>query len=261
MLNIMKADLYRIFRSKGVYITTILFLAFVILQVAASSIGRIGVSTDIMPMPDIFKLTGRAAAFVTMNIVDNYLYFILPFIIFIAAVDFSSGAVKNVLATGMSRVELYFSKLILSFVFAFMLLILNIVVSIITATIINGFGGDFNIEFIRSILKVFLPQVFLVFAVVSMGIFLVFVTKKTAAVNGFYIAFCMVPMLLVFILSTRWADAFKMLDYELITNMRLMGSIGGATTTEMVRAYILSAVYITVSTVGGLMIFKRSEIK
>lgn len=261
MLNIIKADLYRIFKGKGIYITLTLFFALVIFQVAAGSMGKIGVNIDTSQRLEFLKLTGETAAFATMSGVDNYLYFMLALIIFIAATDFSSGAIKNVLSNGTSRIQLYFSKLILSFIFAFILLLLNVILSIITATIINGFGGSFNVEFVLNITKAFLPQLFLVFAVVSVGIFLVFATKKTAIVIGSYIGFCMIPMILILTLFLLTPDALKILDYELIGNMRQFGNIAEITTDETIRAYILATVYIIASTAAGLMIFKRSEIK
>lgn len=261
MLNIVKADLYRIFKSKGVYITLILLFAFISLQVLVGSIGSIGVQTSQTPTIEAARLTGVTAAFATMNIVDNYLYFMLPIIIFISAGDFSSGTIKNVLARGTSRTKLYFSKLILSLVFTFVLLVLNVIWSIGTATVINGFGGEFNLDFVSRILEVFLPQLFLVFAVICVGNFFVFVTRKTATTNSLYISFCILPMLLVLIISQLWPNAERILNFELVTNMRLIGGVSGATDQQVLRAYIIAFIYIIFSTVGGLVIFKRSEIK
>lgn len=259
MFNVIKADLYRAFKGKGLYITFSLLLVFIVSQVAAGSVGRIGINTDLNTLNGGF--TGSTAVFATMNAVDNYLYFMLPLVIIIAAADFSAGTVKNVLAGGMSRVKLFFSKQILCFIFAALMLILNVILSIATATIVNGFGGEFNADFILNLLKVFIPQLVLFLSVVSVMLFITFATKKTAAVIGYFFAFTMVPLLIIYLLSLFWDGALSLLDYELITMMRNISVIETITSAQLIRAYITGALFFAASTAGAIVIFKKSEIK
>jgi ABC-type transport system involved in multi-copper enzyme maturation permease subunit len=192
---------------------------------------------------------------------DVLLYFLLPFIIFIAAADFSTDAVKNVLSNGMSRIKYYFSKLILACIFCFLVLITQVIISIITGTILRGFGGDFNIEFIGLVLRPFLAQSVIFIGVTCVGIFFVFATKRTAAVNGAYIAFCMLPLLIMIILYQFNDNLEFLMNYDIIMNIRLLASIDIAETKDIIRAFAIGGVYILASTIGGIAIFKKSEIK
>ena len=272
MLNIIRADLYRILRGKGFYITAFLLILYIVLQVAANSTGGVMVTSSSMVAytdadgtvhysyeQPIF--TGSLAPIKMIENADVMLYFLLPFIIFIAAADFSTDAVKNVLSNGMSRIKYYLSKLILSCIFCFLVLITQVIVSMITGTILRGFGGDFNIEFIGQILRPFSAQLVMFIAVTCIGIFLVFATKRTAAVNGAYIAFCMLPLLIMLILY-QFNDKLEFLmDYDIVMNIRLLAGIDTAASGDIVRAFAIGGFYILASTIGGIMLFKRSEVK
>ena len=270
MLNIIRADLYRIFRGKGVYITLILLLALLVMHgvtgiaggiiietatVAIDSEGNI-IHTNIPP-----KFTGSTAPFMMMINTDNLFYFFLPFIIFIAAADFSTDAVKNVLSNGMSRIKYYSAKLILCCVFCIIVISLNIIVPIITATIVRGFGGDFNMDFIGRVLRPFSAQLFMCLAVTCIGVFFVFATKRTAAVIGAYIAFFFLPLLLTAIVSTINDNLMFLFHYEIVMNIKLLATIDAAATGDIIRAFIIGGFYMLASTVGGIFLFKRSEIR
>jgi ABC-2 type transport system permease protein len=261
MINIIKADLYRIIRQKGLYITAICFITLVVLQVSTGSVGRIGVSTDLLPAVDFNNLTGINAAFASMSLVDNYLYFMLPLIIIVADVDFSSGAIKNVVASGCSRVEYYLSKLILAMVFCIILLLLNVIISLITATIINGFGGQIDKEVILRFIKIFLPQLYIFLSVTSVGVFLVFITKRTSAAISLYIAFCMLPTVIIFILSEISEKVLKLINYDIVGNLRVLSITAGATSEHIERAILIGTVYLLLSIIGSVFLFKKSEIK
>ena len=262
MTNLIKADLYRILRSKGIYITTTILLVLFVLQ-AFGEIGSIGISSDEMEgATEIVKgLTGRTAPLNVMRANDNLIYFLLPIIIFISSVDFSSGTAKNVLSTGVSRTKYYFSKLILSMLFCALILISSIVIPTTIVTFMNGFGGEFDWEYISEILNVFALQLLLLFAVTSVGNFIVFTTKRTAIVNGLYIAFCLVPAILILMLYSFSEKFYKLLEYEMIMNIRTSAYVNIMAGEEIIKIIAVGFVYLIVSLVCGLVLFKKSDIK
>jgi ABC-2 type transport system permease protein len=276
MLNIIKADLYRISRSKGFYITIVLLLLFIGLQTAASSTGVIGVSTDISDADtdggggvimiqdseeNKEQFTGMTAPFELMTVTDNLLYFILPFIIFVGSTDFSVGTAKNVLANGVPRIKYYLAKLILSCIFCTGVLLVNITLPVIVGTIKSGFGGTFGMDFVGKVIRPFAAQLFMCIAVTCVGVFFVFVTKRTAAVNGAYIAFCFIPLLLVFTLNEIFGNLSYLFDYDVPMNIRMLLNIDSASSTDIARAFAIGGFYILASTIGGIAVFRRSEIK
>ena len=280
MLNIIRADLYRILRGKGFYITLILLIAFIALNTGAqggvqlftvSYTGENEANTITTAVNENVKIEkGIAPAVPTftgtesMSNTDLYLYFLLPFIVFIAAADFSTYTAKNVLSNGMPRVKYYFSKLILSGIFCLCILILNILIPIIITAIITSIIPNLNVNVdvnFVNLIKPFFAQLFLCISVMCVGIFFIFTTKKTAAVNGAYIAFCFLPLMIMFILYQINNKLQFLFNYDVISNIRMFAEINTAASGDIIRAFAIGAFYMLASIIGGILIFRKSEIK
>jgi ABC-2 type transport system permease protein len=214
---------------------------------------------ELLIAPEAF--VGSTAPFELMENTDNLLYFLLPFIVFIAAADFSAETAKNVLSNGMSRTKYYLSKLILSCVFCVLILLAQIVISIIAATALRGFGGTFGMEFLGRLLRPFSAQLFMCLAVNCVGMFFVFVTRRTAAVNGAYIAFCILPFLIMAILFQINDKLVFLFKYDVPTNVKMLAHIDLTESIDIIRAFTIGLFYIVASTLGGIAIFKKAEIK
>ena len=279
MRNIIKADLYRIFRGKGVYIVLIILVALVILMATTGGAITTGVdyqSTVIMDemnspemgnmnpseLTELFfvKPTGAQAPFRAMETTDSILYLILPLLIFIAVVDFSTGSAKNILASGISRAKYYSAKLILSGLFCTLLFAFYVVLFTITATTIRGFGGDFNAEFIVSVFETFLPQLYLCLAATCVGTFFIFLLRSGAFV-GVYIAYLLVPSILIIVL-TLVDDWFKNLfDYELVILIGKAAFPDAMADGGLIKAILVGTVYLFAAVIGGYAIFRKAEVK
>jgi ABC-2 type transport system permease protein len=260
MRNIIRADLYRIFRSKGFYITIIIFLAYIIMLTASNGRGMevVGVEANVQDT----AYTGMTAPFEMMKLFSFALvYVILAFIIFIAAADFSAKSAKNVLSGGVTRTKYYFAKLILSCVFCVAVLMVSIIIPMIAGTVLNGFGGAFDMDFIVRLAKPFSAQLFMFLAINCVGIFFVFVTKRTAAAIGAYFAFCMITPAVIMLVSTLNDKLEFLFSYDVVGNISLFSQIDMMSSTDIIRAFAVGGFYIIASTIGGIAIFKRSEIK
>ena len=170
MRNIIRADLYRIFNGKGVYIAIISFIAYLILLVGSSGMGTIGVDVSSIQNPDDVtmvevadgvevairdftptKVTGRIAPKALADGVSDLIYFFLPFIVINVATDFSTGTAKNLLAGGLSRTKYFMSKMILIGIICVIIVLMYLIFSIGISTIMNGFHGSFDGEFLLEI--------------------------------------------------------------------------------------------------------------
>jgi hypothetical protein len=187
--------------------------------------------------------------------------------VFISAADFKTNTVKNLLAGGVSRTKYYLAKLILTAGMCVFMMLFFLIMSIIIATILNGFGGDFNMAFIKQIAKIYLPQLYLLFTFGSIGTFLIFTIKNTASLNTIYIALTIAPMI---ILSIAGRDLIR---YDLILAMQYFAIDEIYTTVFGIEItgtrdfsnlniiLMLAGVYILVTTIGGIMLFRKAEIK
>ena len=264
MLDIIKADFYRIMRGKAFYITLSLLLAFIILQVVTGHTESL-LSTNFGGESDSVLITGITAPFEMMSNSDTTLFFLLVFIVIIAVFDFSSGTAKNVLTSGVSRMEYYFAKLVLSLLFCFAISFLMVAVSSVSATIVRGFGGAFDMAFFGSLLRTFAAQLLILFAITCMGVFFVFTVKNVVAFVGLFLAFGLLPQLIIaFIASFFNEDTISVLwffHFDLWGSAVRVARIGAMGTSDVIVALLIGVFYIAISTLGGIMLFKRSEIK
>ncbi len=262
MINLIKSDIYRLLRSKGIYITIAFLIILCVLQ-SFGMMGSIGISSSSMEGLEetVKEITGRMTPFTMMKSNDNLLYILLPIIIFISSVDFSSGTVKNVLANGISRTCYYLSKLILSLVFCSIIVVTSILLPTVIVTILNGFGGSLDLAFVGKVINVVSVQLILLYAATSIGVFFVFVTRSTAKVNALYIAFCLAPMSVIFILISISEKFSKLLDYEMVMNIRLSAYVNSLVQEDVLRMILVGISYIFLSTFIGLIVFKKCDIK
>jgi len=267
MMNIFRADIYRILRGKAIYITFAVLLLMNVLMVVTSEPASIGITIGEEEDPAVYEQT-ESLIFNGLNIAEvlytsavNLAYFLLPLFAVAATPMFSHGTVKNGLSCGMSRTKLYFSKLLLCSVLSLLMVLIYMSSGILIATILRGYGGTPPGGYWLNIVKTCSAQLFLLLALNSVGVFLTFTSKRTSIVIGTYIAFCLVPTIIIVALMNISQDFIKMLDYDLLSNIEKLGYMEALTTPDFVKAFATGAFYIIVPTIAGITLFKRAEIK
>jgi ABC-2 type transport system permease protein len=270
MINIMRADIYRIVRGKALYITLSVLLAVVLLNSAAGAGISTGInydSVDLLQNADLDELenmelsdflqrpTGAEAPFRAMASADSLLHIMIVLLYLIGSVDFVYGAAKNTLDSGVPRIVYYGSKLLLSCIACTLLFIVYILLSTAAATLVSGFGGMPD-GFITDILKIFLPQLWLCLAVTCAGNFFVFLTRSGAFV-GVFIAFLLAPPVVILMLTflNEWFN--NLFDYELTVSLGKLVH----TSEHMAKTLLVGAGYIAASVIGGYLVFRRAEVK
>ena len=125
MINIIKSDLYRIFRGKAIYIAIVLIMAMITISCYELSAGRIGVNIDtssseideIMSQEDMQSLQLDFSLTNVRKVMKNYpheldkeivagnanLYYIfIVIIVIIVSTDFSNSSIKNSISSAIS---------------------------------------------------------------------------------------------------------------------------------------------------------------
>ena len=264
MLNLMKADMYRIFRGKGMYITlglTILFVALTVFVFRSVAI-VVGV-TDVDPLDfeRMTYVTGADASLLALNNVNSvmHLFLIVPFML-IAVSVFSSGAVKNELCAGIGRSGLYLGKWVLSVVLGLLYLAFNLLLTVAMALPIDGLGY-WGSGHLANVLQSFGLQALVMAAFISVGIFISFVTRRTSATLGAFLAFIFVPRLIASILAMAFEGAASFIYYDLVAQFAFFADVSAIDSTQLVRGILIALGYIVVPTVVGIALFKKAEIK
>jgi len=266
MKNIINADVYRIVRGKGLYITFGVLIALILLIIGADAMVRDMADSDFFAgmfipatpegLPHSFTMLFGSAG--------NNIFIILPLVVIAAAPMFSSGAVKNDIAAGLPRTKLYVSKLIICAVLCVLMQLFYMVVGVLMFLGFGGGVGTMPDGFWLEVLQSYGAQLFMFLAVMCIGVFFVFTTKRSGVVIGAYIAFFLVPDLIITIfIFVDYDLAVTISRFDLSTSFaRLgMGFTGSLETHEIVTTFAIGAGFMLAACIGGIALFKRAEIK
>jgi len=265
MINILRADMYRILRGKGIYITLAVLLLMNALVVGPGVVGGINFGNthgDLGIEAPTLYFDGVNVVTVLYTRMDNIVFFLLPLIIIVAGAMFTDKTVRNDISWGVSRTKLYLSKLALSAVMCVALIVFYMASGMLMAIIVRGFGGPAPAGHWQNLFQTVGAQLFIMLGVTSLGVFMALTFKCTSAVVGVYCAFWFVPIMIITVLSETIDPGFvRLLDFDLMFSINRLGFFSQLETRVILTALGVGAFYIVVATVGGIALFKRAEIK
>lgn len=283
MLNIIKSDLYRIFRGKGIYIAIIFMFLMIEMSIFVMTPGFIGttVMTDgetnqVMSQEDLALMEEVSKA---NNILDireimkehatfnldkqiiganiNLYYVFIVIVFIIICVDLSDSTAKNTLSSAISREKYYISKVCTVMIIGILITLLNNFGIYFLNIIFNGksFSSDF-MEFT----KCTIIQFPVILGMLSILIGIAFITKKKSLFNGISI-----PLLIVVQLILQGAIAIFHLKSTIMTNWELQYMISNLAnnpaTEYIIKTILLGIFYVIIFNLLGYYSFKKTEIK
>ncbi len=273
MMNLIRADLYRLFRGKSLYVMLVLLIGFIVLQtLVPGGIFDVEVSSSSSSSSaalanlelDVPALSGRQAPGAMLAGADQLLYFMLMVINVVAMTDFSTGAVRNVLANGTSRTTYYFAKLLLCFTFCAVLHALSIVVAVITATLHVGFGEFLGQPTLWGILRAYGAQTLMLCAATAVGVALAFTVKRGVALNAWYLVFFLVVPMVVYMVGQIVPSMIRFFEYDYVINLRSLAQLANREPmpgNELLRCAAITLALLVGSTGLGLRHFRRCEVR
>lgn len=280
MLNIIKSDLYRIFKGKSIYIAIIIILGLSFLSICTISPGHIGLSVSnqtvdstkydaetlekindtnsLTELRKIMKENGRYELDKDIIGTNINLYYVLIVVVFIIICsDFSNSSIKNTLTSAISRKKYYFSKLFLCLGLGTVIILLNTYFTFFINLLINGslFSSG-----ILEVTKITLMQLPLLLGLISILVCIGFITKKTAIFNSISIPFVLITQMLIYgaIALFRIKDTW-FLDYEIQFALENLAS--NPAIEYIIRCGLLGIAYVIIFNIIGYYSFKKAEIK
>lgn len=196
MNNLMKSDLYRAKKDKSLLVGVIVFAIYAVLAVlinkamqnlASSAVGGLTLSFSGLSMfKSAYALTSDFGLLLPI--------FITTYII----KDFRYNTIRNKMAMGYSKTQIYLSGLFTAWIIAAILILEGSIVIGIGGTIAFGFGQTFNAELLLTLLVYVLLSFLLIACFVSITFLITTLTGST----GFAITFTIV---IYFITSLLYA--------------------------------------------------------
>ena len=251
MIHTIQADFYRLFRSKGFWITE--FILFVLMLMGAT-IGATGHLMSVNTTPETeFPTKGWDGIQALINASSNgsnlvFLCIILACLVL--GVDLIGKLYKNSLTVGVSRTEFFLAKSFVLASIAFLQLIVSLVIAFIPATILNGFGTMPD-GFIGNLLITIFLQFLCLLAWLSIVSFILYVSHSYLAVFiGYLVSSILLSMpMLVF-------PDIEILRYFILDFAYAMTS----NSQSILYTIIVCVSVILFFSLSGLTVFKKKSL-
>lgn len=277
MLNIIKADLFRILKGKGIYI--IIILLFLLSLMSAYTVSPLNVglnvygdTTENYGLSDewLEKLYSVKSMSETRDILinhghyevdvanvvhnNNMYYFFIAVVVFVLCCDFSNGTIKNTVSTNISKKKYYFSKLLLAIGLGTIITFLNVYFAYFSNLFMNG--NNF-VSSLSNITLLTIRQLPLLYAIISVLITIAVIVRKTSIYNGISI-----PLLMLFQLILGFMNTFNLPKW--IYNYEFETALGklclNPTNTYIMQTLSLWTIVFIITTIIGYSYFKKREI-
>ncbi|MCL1950007.1 MAG: ABC transporter permease [Turicibacter sp.] len=257
MLNMMIADTQRIFRGRMVYLCMGVLILLISMHVFG--VGQAGAG-------DLYMMaSGATMPFYLMNLANNVTLFVITIVALIVTDDFSkgygsNGTVKNVIAFGYAKTTYFFAKVLMAVFFATLFYLVHLVGGTLLSTLANGFGGEFNLEFLRSVWQPASLQLLLIIATTVFLSGIGFIVRNTTYLTYVAGAWMFIPMILS---QTFHGNPLveRLIQHDLSFQLVNITRLPEITQGDASRIFLIAAGYIIVGIAMGLTWFQRSEIK
>lgn len=198
MIHTIRADFYRLFRSKGFWITEFILFALMLMGATIGATGHLMAVDTTPPETPTHGWDGVQALINASSNGSNLVFLCIVLTCLVLGVDLIGKLYKNSLTVGVSRTEFFLAKSFVLASIALLQLIASLVIAFIPATILNGFGTMPD-GFIGNLLITISLQFLCLLAWLSIVSFILYLTHSYLAVFIGYLISSIIlstPMLL-----------------------------------------------------------------
>lgn len=188
MFNLLRADFYKLRRSKSFFICLVilaLFVAYIIIDFSSSAHIKEQLSPSTFHW--IYMLFKERA----------FLPYFIPlfqaiFITMLITSEYSAGTIKDSVSLGFSRRKIYISKLITVSVGSILMMLVAIFFTVITSIFVFGIYGSFSTYDLLLLVRMLLIQAMLYTAYGSVFLMIAFLIKNIGGTMAFSIFFSLI---------------------------------------------------------------------
>ena len=180
MIHTIQADFYRLFRSKGFWITECVLFVLMLLGATIGATGHLMAVNTTPPETPTHGWDGVQALINTSSNGSNLVFLCIVLACLVLGVDLIGKLYKNSLTVGVSRTEFFFAKSFVLASIALLQLIASLVIAFIPSTLLNGLGTMPD-GFITNLLLTISLQFLCLLAWLSIVSFILYVTHSYLA--------------------------------------------------------------------------------
>lgn len=267
MGRLLHFEFRKLFRMKTFYICAAMVAALLLLVVATFSYTKSNTEATIKAETgDTYFYVDQDLSEVDFDMNDFVVgavsgvqvrIFLAVVVSLFVCMDYSCGAIKNVIAKGYSRIRLCLSK----YIVAMLIGALYTVFAMVIGGVFGGMFFGFDTKMTSDGLLQSLVQVLIICAYCA-GFFLLsmLIKKSGGAIAVAILVPQIVSILSTFIDSYINSESFKITNYTLSGCLTLMSDAAGVTSTVLTRSTICAAVYFCVFTVLSFVVSHKTEV-
>lgn len=259
MLNLLTAERIKLFHSKKLWIVLAILALLPIYQAVNS---KISVHYGVKLVQSVDTVINGASGILMME--KNSLTILLvvsAFISFFIGEEFQNGTIRNALSLGRSRTHFYLSKWVTAAILALVGIILMTIIGMISFSAVFGFGEVAKInDYFWFAVKSFGTLYILILANISIFIMISFLAKNSSI--GLVWSF-------IYTIGTGFgAGIFQHTDhFKYVTNwftetfLFYYDFVNPAHIAKYPQMVLVSLITIVISSIVGILLFKRTDIK
>lgn len=181
MIHTIQADFYRLFRSKGFWITEFILFVLMLLGATIGATGNLMSVNTTPPETPTHGWNGIEALINASSNGSNLVFLCIVLACLVLGVDLIGKLYKNSLTVGVSRTEFFLAKSFVLASIALLQLIASLVIAFVPSTLLNGLGTMPD-GFVTNLLLTISLQFLCLLAWLSIVSFILYVTHSYLAV-------------------------------------------------------------------------------
>ncbi|MFB5509067.1 ABC transporter permease [Enterococcus casseliflavus] len=253
MLNFIRADLYRLSKSKSFWITEGIILLLVILSVVSNGSVGVTLGDSTQTSGGLTEMTGFLA--IQTSLSSMLLYYSLPLVMQVLGSEYTKGTMKNIITVGVSKPAYLVGKFLVYALVLVLQIVAICVVSFVAGTVIGGIGYN-DLSQIENLLYYFVSFVLILLATSSFAVLVLYLTKNTAVS---VLATIFIPM--AFAIARISLPNWKFLEHLDFQGGLEMVTMTTFQTWETVQPiFIGSLISLLLCLLAAHLVFKRQEL-
>ena len=250
MIHTIQADFYRLFRSKGFWITEFILFALMLMGASIGATGHLMAIQTEEPEIPTHGWDGIQALINASSNDSNIVFLCIILICLVLGVDLIGKLYKNSLTVGVSRTEFFFAKSFVLASIALLRLIASLVIAFVPSTLLNGLGTMPD-GFIANLLLMIFLQFLCLLAWLSIISFILYLTHSYIAVFiGYLVSSIILSMPMIIFPNIKFLLYLPLhFSYAMTANSE-----------SIFYTLIVTLAVIVIFNLSGLAVFKKKSL-
>ena len=250
MIHTIQADFYRLFRSKGFWITEFILFVLMLMGAIFGATGHLMAIQTEEPEIPTHGWDGIQALINASSNDSNLVFLCIILTCLVLGVDLIGKLYKNSLTVGVSRTEFFLAKSFVLASIALLQLIASLVIAFVPSTLLNGLGTIPD-GFVTNLLLMIFLQFLCLLAWLSIISFILYLTHSYLAVFiGYLISSIILSMPMIIFPNIKFLPYLSLrFSYAMTANSE-----------SIFYTLIVTLAVIVIFNLSGLAVFKKKSL-